>query len=201
MGRPPIGKTAMTDAERMRRYRLRRGKDEPVTKHVTKQASAAPADEALVKEVAVAKAEIAALKAELARTVAVEESDEIAALRDEVFALKTTLEAYANVIQTREGIYTRAQFTKITKSTHPDTRKSVDDETANAAFRLVWSRRYALVSEAEMPTKGDRLSLQERKDHAARQKRRAKAKREASLAKRRGQNKPSPKPVKDLSKT
>jgi hypothetical protein len=36
MGRPPIGKVAMTDAERMRRYRLKHRADKPVTK-VTKQ--------------------------------------------------------------------------------------------------------------------------------------------------------------------
>jgi hypothetical protein len=32
MGRPPIGKKAMTDAERMRRYREKRDKNKPVTK-------------------------------------------------------------------------------------------------------------------------------------------------------------------------
>ncbi len=82
MGRPPIGKTAMTGAERVRRYRLKHAADQPVTKQtssVTKPAS--PDNAALVKEVAQAKArnaelekagaaaaaEIAALKAELAR--------------------------------------------------------------------------------------------------------------------------------------
>ena len=154
MGRPPIGKVAMTGAERTRLYRLKHATAQPVTKPVTKPAG--PAHDALMKELAQAKADIDALKGELARTVAVEESDEIAALKDEVFALKTTLAAYNHVIQTREGIYTRAQFNKMTKTTHPDTRKSVDDETANAAFRLIWSRRYALLSEAEMPTKGVR---------------------------------------------
>jgi hypothetical protein len=56
MGRPPIGKTAMTDAERMRRYRLKHGKDKPVTK---------PASPKLVKELAQAKARIAELEAKL----------------------------------------------------------------------------------------------------------------------------------------
>jgi hypothetical protein len=66
MGRPPIGKTAMTDAERMRRYRLKHGKDKPVTKPrapVTKQAS--PDHAALAKQLAQAKARIAELEAKL----------------------------------------------------------------------------------------------------------------------------------------
>jgi hypothetical protein len=55
MGRPPIGKTAMTDAERMRRYRLKRAKP-----------AAKPANiAALAQELAAARARIAALEAEL----------------------------------------------------------------------------------------------------------------------------------------
>jgi uncharacterized small protein (DUF1192 family) len=72
MGRPPIGKSAMTDAERMRRYRLKHGKGKPVTKPVTKPAG--PDHDVLVQELAQARAriadaaaEIAVLKAELAR--------------------------------------------------------------------------------------------------------------------------------------
>ena len=43
MGRPPIGKVAMTGSERVRRYRLKHGLDKPVTKQrgpVTKPAGA-----------------------------------------------------------------------------------------------------------------------------------------------------------------
>ena len=39
MGRPPIGKIAMTAAERVRRYRLRHGTDKPVTKPVMKRSA------------------------------------------------------------------------------------------------------------------------------------------------------------------
>ena len=39
MGRPPIGKIAMTAAERVRRYRLRHGTDKPVTKPATKRSA------------------------------------------------------------------------------------------------------------------------------------------------------------------
>jgi hypothetical protein len=55
MGRPPIGKVAMTGAERVRRYRLKHGADKPVTKPVTK-----PAREDATRW----QAEVAALKAE-----------------------------------------------------------------------------------------------------------------------------------------
>jgi hypothetical protein len=56
MGRPPVGKTAMTAAERMRRYRLRHAAAKPVTK---------PASIKLVKELAQAKARIADLETKL----------------------------------------------------------------------------------------------------------------------------------------
>jgi Rad3-related DNA helicase len=59
MGRPPIGKTAMTDAERMRRYRLKHGKAKPVTK------PAGPDYDVLVQELAQARARIAELEREL----------------------------------------------------------------------------------------------------------------------------------------
>jgi len=51
MGRPPIGKVAMTGAERTRLYRLKRGAAAPVTKPVTKPA-APPRLEAMLDLVA-----------------------------------------------------------------------------------------------------------------------------------------------------
>ena len=75
VGRPPIGKRAMTGAERVRRYRLLHATDKPVTKPaatVTKQASTAALariteleqlNAALVTELAHAKARIAELEA------------------------------------------------------------------------------------------------------------------------------------------
>ena len=65
MGRPPIGKTAMTGAERVRRYRLKHAAARPVTKQpsaVTKPAS--PATDATD---AALQAENAALREELAQ--------------------------------------------------------------------------------------------------------------------------------------
>ena len=53
MGRPPIGKVAMTGAERTRLYRLKHGTAKPVTKHVTKPTS--PDHAALAQELAAVK--------------------------------------------------------------------------------------------------------------------------------------------------
>jgi chromosome segregation ATPase len=65
MGRPPIGKVAMTGAERIARYRAKHGLDKPATKQ-TKP------DAALAQELAKAKARIRELEqAALAKTDAV----------------------------------------------------------------------------------------------------------------------------------
>jgi hypothetical protein len=62
MGRPPIGKVAMTGAERVRRYRAKHGVAKPVTKPVTKQVGTAAAA-GLQAENATLKARIAELEA------------------------------------------------------------------------------------------------------------------------------------------
>jgi hypothetical protein len=58
MGRPPIGKIAMTAAERVQRYRLKHAKAAPVTKHNEID------DGAKDREIVVLKARIAELEAE-----------------------------------------------------------------------------------------------------------------------------------------
>jgi hypothetical protein len=60
MGRPPIGKIAMTVAERVRKHRLKRHAETTVTKHVTKQ------DVADAGTAASLEARILELEAELA---------------------------------------------------------------------------------------------------------------------------------------
>ena len=59
MSSPPIGKTAMTGAERVRRYRLKHGVDKPPPKPGADHAAATI--DALQKELAAAKAQIAEL--------------------------------------------------------------------------------------------------------------------------------------------
>jgi len=69
MGRPPIGKVAMTGAERVRRYRLKHGTDKPV--RAAMMQSLAQDDLALMRiELAQAKARLAELEAEIARSQA-----------------------------------------------------------------------------------------------------------------------------------
>jgi hypothetical protein len=63
MGRPPIGKTAMTGAERVRLYRLRHGANKPKPKSGADNAAAKI--DALEKELAAAKARIAKLTDEM----------------------------------------------------------------------------------------------------------------------------------------
>jgi hypothetical protein len=87
MGRPPIGKVAMTGAERVRRYRHKHGTDKLVTKPappVTKPTG--PDHDALVQELAQAKQELAAAKA---RIVELEKAGAVAAA--EIAALKAEL--------------------------------------------------------------------------------------------------------------
>lgn len=74
MGRKPIGKTAMTSAERVRRYRLKHGADkpvtEPVTKSVTEPVTKPGADDFILKQ------RIAGLEAEIARLNAAARRDQ-----------------------------------------------------------------------------------------------------------------------------
>jgi hypothetical protein len=64
MGRPPIGKVAMSGAERVRLYRLRHGADRPVTKPVTEPGAGNAG------EVAALRQELAQARAELAKASA-----------------------------------------------------------------------------------------------------------------------------------
>jgi hypothetical protein len=81
MGRPPIGKVAMSGAERTRLYRLKHGTAEPVTKHVTKPAG--HVHDALVRELAAARARIAELEAKLQQLTEQDDS-EVAVLKAEL---------------------------------------------------------------------------------------------------------------------
>jgi hypothetical protein len=103
MGRPPIGKRAMSGAERVRRYRLKHGTDRPVTKPVTKPAIAGDAmAQELAQQAAVtldaATATINTLKKMLAlaeaRIAELEKAGTVAAA--EIAALKAELRALRN---------------------------------------------------------------------------------------------------------
>jgi hypothetical protein len=83
MGRPPVGKVAMTGAERTRLYRLKHGTVTPVTK---------PAPDALAQELAAAQQRIRELEAALAAKPASKPvSEELRQLRGEL--MRSQLEA------------------------------------------------------------------------------------------------------------
>ena len=164
MGRPPVGKTAMTGAERQRRYWLKRQADKPVTKPVAKLASAA-ADvaqiAALNKELARAKARIAELEIGRA-TAGADAEDDTATMRDEIIKLKTVLEAWGNVVESREsGIMKLATFKLIRSCLHPDSRHSASDEKLNRAFRIFNRLELVLCDDAEIPAKAPALTSKE----------------------------------------
>ena len=120
VGRPPIGEVAMTGAERVRRYRLRRG----VTK-VTKRDSDAE--------------DIGALKAELAAARQMG-----SALRETISILREALEAARNELRSRSRFSTAAGSGRgmsvaahrtILKALHPDyTPSEADRAEACKAF-------------------------------------------------------------------
>jgi hypothetical protein len=124
VGRPPIGEVAMTGAERVRRYRLRRG--------VTKVTKLDPDAE-----------DIRALKAELAAARQMG-----SALRETISILREALEATRNELRSRDrfsaavgsgrGMSVEAHRT-IMKALHPDYRPSEADraEACKAFNNLV----------------------------------------------------------------
>jgi predicted nucleic acid-binding Zn-ribbon protein len=93
MGRPPVGKTAMTAAERMRRYRLKHAAAKPAAKPGADTAAATIA--ALRKELAAAKAGVSNAAASPDHAALVQElkaaKARIEDLLDEIAALKAEL--------------------------------------------------------------------------------------------------------------
>jgi hypothetical protein len=124
VGRPPIGEVAMTGAERVRRYRLRRG--------VTKVTKLDPDAE-----------DIRALKAELAAARQMG-----SALRETISILREALQATRNELRSRDrfstavgsgrGMSVEAHRT-IMKALHPDYRPTEADraEACKAFNNLV----------------------------------------------------------------
>jgi hypothetical protein len=156
MGRRPIGKVAMTAAERVQRWRQKHGLDKPKP--------ASRPDAALVQELAQAKARVAelekantALKAELHDTLAArfapkpravkpkvekpplppDEARErtIKGLRTRVRNLTQELEHYHQHMLGRLGIMSRKTRIAIDKVVHPDTRDRATEEERDEAAK------------------------------------------------------------------
>lgn len=56
------------------------------------------------------------------------------------------------IVRSRKGVFTLDEFRGLLKCLHPDTGGHVSSEARAEAFRLVNSRKIALVEEKEMPT-------------------------------------------------
>src|SRR5262245_29818320 len=136
MGRPPIGKVAMTGAERVRRFRAKQRPDKPETKRNETGGAVGTAEiAALKRQLAQAHKRIAEL--EQPRDEATGLQAENAALQDEVIRLKTVLQSWTSVVQSREsGIMRLVNFKLIRSCLHPDSRKSASDEKLAKAFRI-----------------------------------------------------------------
>lgn len=181
-GRPPIGERAMTPAEKMRRYRERKFGNKPKRPPVTKFDQTPTAE--IIAQAPQASDETTGLQAENA------------ALQDEVIRLKTVLQSWTSVVQSREsGIMRLVNFKLIRSCLHPDSRKSTSGEKLAKAFRIFNRLEYVLCDEAELPTKEPAFTAKEWAWMRGRKKRQALA---AKNAKRRAQSGSSSHPPKPL---
>jgi hypothetical protein len=162
MGRPPIGKIAMTGAERVRRHRERHGKPAPVTKPeppVTKSDGAGitrtrdrhqafGTDGKLQAQIAALKSDIFKLKAMLQeepdaaklRKKVVEQNAEIASMRRAMKEIAKERDRYRLHVRPdmRQAtrLLTRANFNIIIKALHSDRRQQVKPNELAEAERL-----------------------------------------------------------------
>jgi hypothetical protein len=134
-------------------------------------------------------ARIAELEKELAQAKAhiqdPEQQDdaEIAALKDEIIALKTTLQAWHHVVKSREsGIMKLSTFNLIRSCVHPDSHKSASEKKLGEAFRVFDRLKCVLCDESEVPTRAFAFTG---KEWAWLRGRKARQKRAAKTAKRR----------------
>jgi hypothetical protein len=122
MGRPPIGKTAMTGAERVRRYRAKHG-----TKPVTKRHASVTKPE-VDKATRAAKAEIAALAKELAQAktrITEVERERHTALAAEASIRKMLDDGYVVIAEAKAILAAKAPipfdvYKTVLHSAHPD---------------------------------------------------------------------------------
>ncbi len=172
MGRPPIGKTAMTGAERVRRWRHLHAADQPVTKVTKLEPAAVARCAALERELAAAQVRIRELNhAMLAQAEAFHEEwkrrtsgkaekpalppDEIRdrrikALTTQVANLKLELRytrAHSDEAIAKAGGLPRATENAIDMVLHPDQRRNATEADKDETYKLwnAWrsSRRKA----------------------------------------------------------
>ena len=150
MGRPPIGKIAMTAAERVRRHRLKRG---PVTKRAAETASAAAArlaeeNRRLAAELAAAMERIQAFRNERKRRTAPKPAPptpdeardrQLKGLKTANASLRAKLrymeQHYQDAIASAGGM-PRKTKNVIDMVLHPDTRNNATEADKDLACKL-----------------------------------------------------------------
>lgn len=152
MGRPPIGKTAMTGAERMRRLRARQAQTFRHGKPVTKP------DAGLKAQIAALERELAQAKqrSELERQHgrgAVGSDQRILRLEEELALERREHRAirgfYESLVNEYPGIMSRKDFMKIVNALHPDKVPASERERYNEATRILMQYKDVLVRRQE----------------------------------------------------
>jgi hypothetical protein len=135
MGRPPIGKTAMTDAERQRRHRAQLRNTSPVTKPVTKPAQPDRRELAATLSLTAQQKLDVAIRVhkerlnkafeqkvnEEVRKRIVEADDAMRKHNKELSHDNIQLEQMLN----QRGVFSETQFNNLLKCIHPDNSASV----------------------------------------------------------------------------
>jgi hypothetical protein len=173
MGRPPIGKIAMTAAERVAKHRASKA----VTKPVTKPSAADNA--ALVA----ARARISELEAELAKAKAPSTHGKLSKAQHNMneqkfhdavnarvreFLAETILpnwrkeqDEFKKLMNARKGVMDKATFNAIRRALHPDSRNSISDKMLGEAFDKFMTLEKRLLTEKDSPTTWGKMTLEE----------------------------------------
>jgi hypothetical protein len=156
MGRPPIGKAAMTSAERVRRHRAKHGTGKPVTKPVTKQNIETPKGigplsmSAQEKLDAAVRQEKKRLASEFERRV----QDEINKRVDEMVLphWKEQIKQAKTLYDRRKALMDKETFNTIRRALHPDSRNAISDKKLGEAFDAFMRLEKYLLNEKDSPT-------------------------------------------------
>jgi len=141
MGRPPIGKTAMTGAERVARWRKKHAVTKPVTKPSTRN------DGPLRARIQELEAALAAAHKPGERLLELE-----AELGRERIEHGATHSQYLRALDAIDGVWTRKQYNTILFCLHPDQRNNQSAERRDAAFHIVNRNEPFLLKKAERVT-------------------------------------------------
>jgi hypothetical protein len=155
MGRPPIGKIAMTATERSHRYRQKL-RSEPATKPATKpheveQPSLPPLSMTAQQKLEAWQRQY---QKDLARQFERCVLNEVKRRVDEMILphWKEKITQAEKLYVHRRGAMDKATFNKIRRALHPDSRNSISDNMLGDAFDTFMSLEKFLLDEKDSPT-------------------------------------------------